>query len=123
MEVTINLPDRIYSNVESLARKTHRRVDEIIAEKIEKEFSFDIEELKKQVLYCSDKEILLIAKIQMPPKPDRRLSFLLQKQGERNLTVKEQSELGELMELNRITDLKKAFAMGEAVRRGLNDTD
>lgn len=34
MEITINLPDRIYTNVASLAKKTSRRVDEVIAERI-----------------------------------------------------------------------------------------
>jgi predicted transcriptional regulator len=45
MEVTISLPDTIFANLSSVASKSHRRVDEIIAEKIEREFSIDAEDL------------------------------------------------------------------------------
>jgi predicted DNA-binding protein len=120
MEVTINLPDKIYSNVASLAKQTHRGIDEVIAEKIEEGFSLDSEALEKQIAACSDKEILQLSKSEMPAKEDRRLSFLLQKQGEKVLTAKEQMELAELMEQNRFATLKKAFALREIVRRGLN---
>jgi hypothetical protein len=123
MEVTINLSDGVYANVASLASKMLRRVDEVIAEKIEREFSFDASELEKQIFACSDKEIVKLAKIQMPKKEDSRLSFLLQKQGERDLTISEQKQLWRLMELNRLTTLRKAFALRELTRRGLNGKD
>lgn len=123
MEITINLPDKIYTNVESLAKKTRRRIDEVIAEKIEEEFSFDEEGLEKQIAACSNKEVLQLSKLEMPAKEDGRLSILLQKQGEKDLTVKEQKELDELMEMNRFATLKKAFALREVVRRGLNGKD
>ncbi|MDQ3180441.1 MAG: hypothetical protein M3Q33_07970 [Acidobacteriota bacterium] len=123
MEVTINLPDRIFANVANVANKSRRRVDEIIVEKIEREFAVDAEDLEKQIAVCSDKEILELAELKMPPKQDRRLSNLLQKQGEGVLTANEQKELWELMELNRLTTLKKAFALREISRRGLNGKD
>jgi len=123
MEVTINLPDKVFANVEILATKTRRRIDEIIVEKIEQEFSFDSETLAKQISACSDKELLQLAEIQMPAKQDNRLSFLLQKQGEKDLTAKEQNELWQLMELSRIATLRKAFALREISRRGLNGKD
>jgi hypothetical protein len=123
MEITINLPDKIYTNVASLAKKTRRRIDEVIAEKIEEEFSLDSEGLEKQIAACSNKEVLQLSKLEMPVKEDGRLSFLLQKQGEKDLTVKEQKELAELMEMNRFATLKKAFALREAARRGLNGKD
>ncbi|HEX8399283.1 MAG TPA: hypothetical protein VF644_17745 [Pyrinomonadaceae bacterium] len=123
MEITINLPDKIYSNVASLAKKTRRRIDEVIAEKIEEEFSLDGEALEKQISACSNKEILQLSNLEMPAKEDHRLSFLLKKQGEKDLTAKEQKELAELMETNRFTTLKKAFALREIARRGLNGKD
>ena len=110
MEVTINLPDKIFANVSSVASKSHRRIDEVIVEKIEREFAVDAEDLANQIAFCSDKEILELAELQMPPKQDRRLSNLLQKQGAQDLTANEQKELWNLMELNRLTTLKKAFA-------------
>jgi hypothetical protein len=123
MEVTINLPDKIFANLSSVARNTHRRVDEIIAEKIERDFAVDAEDLAKQIALCSDKEVRELSELQMSPKQDARLSNLLQKQNERDLTENEQKELWELMELNRLTTLKKAFALREISRRGLDGED
>jgi hypothetical protein len=123
MELTISLPDKVFANVENLASKTHRRIDEFIVEKIEREFSLDVEELEKQIAICSDKEVIEISNLQMRAKEDKRLSFLLQTQGERDLTKTEQKELWKLMELNRLATLKKAFALREISRRGLNGKD
>jgi hypothetical protein len=120
MEITISLSDKIFANVANFASKTHRRIDEIIVEKIERDFSFDINELEKQVSVCLDKEVIEISKLQMPEKQDKRLSFLLQTQNEKILTESEQKELWKLMELNRLTTLKKAFALREVSRRNLN---
>ena len=78
MEVTINLPDRIFANLSSVASKSQRRVDEVIVEKIEREFAIDAEDLENQFAVCSDKEILELAELKMPPKQDSRLSNLLQ---------------------------------------------
>ncbi len=123
MEVTINLPDRVFANLSNVADKSDRRIDEIIAEKIERDFSFDAENLANQITLCSDKEILELAEIQMSPKQDNRLSSLLNKQNETNLTAAEQKEVWELMDLNRLTTLKKAFAMREISRRKINGKD
>ena len=123
MEVTINLPDRIYANLSSAADKSNRPINEVIVEKIERDFAIDAGELEKQISFCADEEIFEFAKLRMPPKQDERLSLLLQKQGERDLTAVEQRELWELMESNRLTTLKKAFALREMARRGLNGED
>ncbi len=120
MEITISLPENVFVNVANLASKTHRRIDEVIVEKIEREFSLDVAELERQISVCSDKEVLEISNLKMPEKQDKRLSFLLQKQGEKTFTKSEQKELWKLMELNRLTTLKKAFALREVSRRGLN---
>ena len=123
MEVTISLPDKVFANVANLASKTHRRVDEIIVEKIERGFSLDVEDLEKQIAVCSDREVVELSNLQMPEKQDRRLSFLLQKQGEKDLAKSERKELWKLMETSRLTTLKKAFALRELSRRGLNGKD
>ncbi len=119
MEITINLPERIFAGLSVVARNSRRRIDEVIADSLEQAFLATAADLDKQISYCSDKEVLQLAKIQMPVKQDRRLSKLLQKQGETTLTAKEQNELWELMDLNRITTLKKAFALREVTLRGL----
>jgi hypothetical protein len=119
MEITINLPEKVFANLSALAQRSRRRLDEVIVERIENAFVMEAENLGKQIAHCSDKEILELANIQMPVKQDRRLSRLLQKQGETKLTAKEQKELWELMDLNRLTTLKKAFALREISQRGL----
>ena len=68
MEVTISLPDKVFANVANLASKTHRRVDEIIVEKIEREFSLDVEDLEKQIAVCSDREVVELSNLQMLEK-------------------------------------------------------
>jgi hypothetical protein len=121
MEITINLPERILANLSAIAGKSRRRIDELIVEKIEQAFAVEAENLARQISLCSDQEVLELAGILMPARQNNRLSSLLQKQGERRLTASERKELWKLMELNRLTTLKKAFALREISRRGLNE--
>lgn len=109
------------ANLSVIAGKSRRRIDEVIVEKIEHAFAVDAENLEKQISLCSDKEVLDLAKIQMPARQNTRLSALLQKQGEEELTAREQKELWQLVEENRLTTLKKAFALREISRRDLKD--
>lgn len=39
MEVTLNLPENIYRNFTELAEKKHRRVEDVIADKFQDDFS------------------------------------------------------------------------------------
>jgi len=121
MEITINLPDKVLANLSVIAGKSRRPIDEVIVEKIEHALAADAETLEKQISLCSDEEVLEIARAQMPVKQDARLSYLLKKQGEENLEASEQKELWELMEVNRLATLKRAFALRELSRRGLNE--
>lgn len=123
MEVTINLPEKVFANLSNLANKSHRRIDEVIAERIERDFAIDTDELEKQITACSNAEILTLAKIRMPLAQNERLSFLLSKQSEEALSDEEQKELWNLMDLNQLTTLKKAYALREISRRGLNGKD
>jgi hypothetical protein len=120
MEVTISLPEKVFANLSNEADKTHRRIDEVIAEKIERDFAIDADELEKQIAVCSDQEVLELAEIKMPTEKDERLSRLLDKQTEENLSGDEQKELWQLMDLTRFTTLKKAYALREISRRGLD---
>ncbi len=120
MEVTISLPEKVFANLSNFADKSHRRIDEVIAEKIERDFSIDTAELEKQIAVCSDDEVLELAEIKMSESEDKRLSDLLSKQNEGNLSTNEQKEMWELMEISRLATLKKAYALREISRRGLN---
>ena len=120
MEVTISLPEKVFANLSNAAHRSHRRIDEIIAEKIERDFAIDADELAKQISVCSDKEILELAKITMLMNEDERLSQLLNRQNEGNLSGDEEKEMWQLMETSRLTTLKKACALREISRRGLD---
>ncbi len=123
MEVTISLPDNVFANVANVASKTHRRVDEVIAEKIERDFSSDIDFqeqakiIEQSINFCSDEEVLELANLQMPE--DEHLNYLFEKNRESVLTKKEQAELTKAVEFSRLNDLRKAFGIIEAQRRGL----
>ena len=120
MEVTINLPEKVFANLSNAADKSNRRIDEIILEKIERDFTVDVEDLEKQIAACSDEEILELAEIKMLPREDKRLSGLLKKQNEGRLSDDEQREMWQLMDASRLTTLKRALASREISRRSLN---
>ena len=78
-----------------------------------------IQELEQQVSFASDQEVLELAELQMSDKENRRMSRLLQKQGETKLTAGEHKRLWALVDVSRLSTLKKAFALREVSRRGL----
>ena len=80
----------------------------------------DAKELEKQIAFCSDQEVLELAEIEIPREKDEQLSYLLNKQTEEKLSDGEQKEFWQLMDLNRIITLKKAYALREISRRGLD---
>ncbi|NOT59238.1 MAG: hypothetical protein HOP19_03325, partial [Acidobacteria bacterium] len=78
MEITINLPERVYAGLSTAAKQSRRRVDEVIVERLEQEVEKEIETLAKQIAVCADKEVLALAKLQMSDKRAQRMSELLQ---------------------------------------------
>jgi hypothetical protein len=73
----------------------------------------------KPISDLSDKEVLKLTGLQMPPAEDRRLSRLLDRQQKGKLTADERAELFTLMQAYQSGLLRKAQALSEAVRRGL----
>ncbi len=73
----------------------------------------------KPVSELSDKEVLKLTELQMPPAEDRKLSRLLDRQQKGKLTAGERAELFTLMQAYQGGLLRKAQALSEAVRRGL----
>ncbi len=47
MEVTLNLPENIYRNFSAIAEKNHRRVEEVIADKLQVDESAETKEIEK----------------------------------------------------------------------------
>jgi len=124
MEISVKLPDSLYQNVSHLAQAKKKSVAEIIKNAVKKaviEDSTDFEEraeiIKQSIKFCSDKEVLELANLRMPD--DERLSYLFEKNRESVLTKKEHAEPTKAVELSRINDLRKAFGIVEAKKRGL----
>lgn len=122
MEITISLPDKVFANVANLASKTHRRVDEVIAEKVERDFSSDTSELERPLAGCSDAEVLAVANMKMSEAENARMSELLDKQREETITPLERNELDALFRVFQFGNLRKSQGIYEAVQRGLIKT-
>lgn len=122
MEVTISLPDKVFANVANVANKTHRRVDEVIAEKIERDFSSDASELERPLAGCSDSEVLALANMKMSKAQAKRQSELLYKNQADTLTPLERNELESLLLVYQHGNLRKSQGIAEAVLRGLIKT-
>jgi hypothetical protein len=75
--------------------------------------------LNKSVALSSDAEVLALANFKMDEAESSRLSHLLAKNGEQSITETEKEELQNLMQKNRLNDLRKAIGIVEAIKRGL----
>lgn len=124
MEVSVKLPDNLYQDVSYLAETKKKSVAEIIENAVKKavaedsaDFEEQVEIIKQSIEFCSDEEVLELANLQMPE--DERVSYLFEKNREGVLTKKERAELIKAVELSRINDLRKAFGIIEAQKRGL----
>ncbi len=124
MEISVKLPDNLYQNVSHLAKAKKKSVAEIIKIAVRKaveadstDFEEQAEIIKQSVAYCSDKEVLELANLRLPD--DERLTCLFEKNRESVLTAKERAELTKAVELSRVNDLRKAFGIIEAKKRGL----
>ncbi len=119
MQTTVNLSENAYQYISGIAQMTERTIDEVIEETLENHFEKEVEMLKKSVAISSDQEVLKLANLQMPEKQSNRLSRLLSKNGEGILTKIEKDELNDLMQINRLNDLRKAIGIVEALKRSL----
>ncbi len=124
MEISLKLPNNLYNDVSHLAQTKKKSIGEIIRNAVKKavtEDSGDFEEqatiIEQSIKFCSDKEVLELANLQTPD--DERLNYLFEKNRESVLTKKEHAELSKAVEISRINDLRKAFRIVEAQKRGL----
>lgn len=124
MEISIKLPEHLYQDVSQLARAKKKTVAEFVKNAVRKavaEDAIDFEEqakiIEQGIKFCSDNEVLELANLQMPN--DERLNYLFEKNREGVLTKKEHTELSKAVEQSRVNDLRKAFGIVEAKKRGL----
>ena len=112
-EVTLQVSDNIWHYAQSVAKKSKRRIEEVLADWLEKGSSeIEVEKL-------SDVEVITLAELKMLVKQQEVLHNLIAKNGEGELTTDEKKQLDEMMEDYEIALLRKSQAMRVAVERGL----
>jgi hypothetical protein len=119
--VTINLPDEIYQRAERFARLTNRDLASIITDTFVSSLpplSDRIDSLQP-IEEMSDRAILDLANSHLSETQDTRLSELLAKQREGELTANEPQELEAFMQIYNEGWLRKTAGLVEAIKRGL----
>jgi hypothetical protein len=119
MEVTLNLPENIYRNFSKLAEKKHRRVEEVITDRLQDDFSAETADYEETVAGWTDEAVLALAKLKIPGEYADGMSLLLERLDEGRITDAEEMELEVYTEVCQISTLRKAYGITEAVRRGL----
>ncbi len=119
MEITLNLPENVYRDFTKLAEKKHRRVEDIIADRLQDDFSVEKVEYEETVASWADEAVLALANLKMPQAQSDRMSELLDRLQKSSITDSEERELEVYTELCQISTLRKAHGIVEAVKRGL----
>ena len=111
--VELELPDLLAQRVGAVARRTHRRVEDVLLEWIGRA-SEDVapEEL-------SDEQVVALCDLEMSAGEQHALSELLARQREGVLALDERSRLDELLATYRSGLVRKGRAFQVAVSRGL----
>jgi hypothetical protein len=111
--ITLELPEALAQQAKEIAALTHRRVEEVLLEWLDRASAdLPLESLP-------DEQILVLCDLQMQPRQQDQLSDLLARNQEGTLTEPEVTQLDELMQIYRRGLVKKARALKVAVERGL----
>ncbi len=119
MEVTLNLPEQLYRNFSKLAEKKHRRIEEVIADKLQDDFSAETVDFEESVATWADEDVLALAKLKLPKEQANRMSELSDLEQRGLINAVEKSELEMYLEIYNNANLRKAYGIAEAVKRGL----
>jgi hypothetical protein len=112
-QITLTVSENVWFYAKAVAVRSKQRVEDVLSDWLEKGSSeIEVEKL-------SDVEVLALAELKMPPKQQKQLHKLLDKNGEGELTSVEKNKLDEMMEVYNDALLTKARAMRVAVERGL----
>ena len=117
-EVTLTLTDTVFERARLWAQHSGQPLEKFLAEAVELSLS-PLGEAPRRAELWSDDEVLAGCEAKMGGDEDLRLSELLEKQRESQLTASDATELRRLMFVYQEGLLRKALALREAVRRGL----
>ena len=102
-----------------MAEKKHRRVEEVIADKLRDDFSTETADFEETVAGWSDGDVLALAKLQLSKEQASRMSELSDLKQRGLINNVEKSELEMYLEIYNNANLRKAHGIVEAVKRGL----
>ena len=111
--VTLELPDEIAQSARVLAMQTHRRLEDVLLEWLDRAAS----ELPVEAL--PDERVLALRDLQMSDEQQAELSDLLARHREHPLEGPDRMQLEELLGVYRRGLVQKARALKVAVDRGL----
>jgi len=117
MEITLNLPEKIYQNVSTVAKKSKRKMVDLIVDVVEEKYS--PKPTDRPLANLSDEEVLALANLQMPKRQSNRHSELLYKNQAGILTPQEKKELDFFQQVYAVALSQKADGIDEAVHRSL----
>ena len=117
-EITLTLPDKLYRSAERMALGTKRPLPRAITEVLTDALSA-WEEPEQDISSLSDEEVLAMCALEMTAVQSNRLSTLLDKQREGELSSDERPELWALMRVYERALLHRSDALVEAVKRDL----
>ena len=119
MLTTVKISENAYQYISGSAHLSDRTIDEVI------EDTFENRSMSKYFAKVLNNRrtmrftLMSLAEFRMHEDQSRTLSRLLAKNSEGILSDVEQSLLEDLMQINRLNDLKRAIGIGEAIKRGL----
>jgi len=121
--VTLSLPDGLYERATRWATMAHQDVAGLLVEALSVALDpvHSVAAPERSAAALSDGEVLARGRSRMAPVQGRRLTALLRKQREGQLSPAEQSELLALMQVYDALWVSQSDALAEAVRRGLRE--
>ncbi|MEZ4679964.1 MAG: hypothetical protein R2932_37665 [Caldilineaceae bacterium] len=119
--VLLELSDETYLRAANLANLTRQNVKELLADAISGSLPSwkPLTEISPTVDSLADDEVLALTQLALEPNTDARLILLLDRQQSDEITDAEREELDQLMQQYQEGLLRKAQALSEAVKRGL----
>jgi len=111
--VKLNIPDELANLAREVATTTHRRVEDVLVEWLDRASS------EVPVDDLPDDQVLALCDLQLPRKQQRELSNLLAKNREGELDDAGRARLDELMEIYQQGMVRKSEALRVAVQRRL----
>ncbi len=115
MEITLNLPEKVYRNFIKLAERKNRRVEDVITDKLQSEM-LDYEDTLSG---WTDEAVLALANLKLPKEQANRMNELSELRQQNAASPVEDSEFEMYLEIYNNANLRKAYGIAEAVRRGL----